>query len=185
LPFAARSIRNVAPFVLIAMPAATRLVMLAAPTVATKLATSRADRPRLNLAMFGALAVMAVVTVAVAWTRPLPLLGWQPLSPAASAAIAACPEPLYNSYNDGGTLIWFVKGKPVFIDGRHDPYERAFLIEDRLVERGDADFRGLFQRYGIRCAALSADAALAARLEQAGWRRRFADARWLVLEPGP
>jgi hypothetical protein len=185
LPFAARSIRNVAPFVLIAMPAATRLAMLAAPNLSTQAATKGAESPRLNVAILAALAVMGVVTVGVAWTRPLPLLGWQPMSPTARAAIAACPDPLYNGYNDGGVLIWFVKEKPVFIDGRHDPYERTFLIEDRLVETGAADFRGLFQRHGIRCAALSAGASLAARLEQAGWRRRFADAQWLVLEPGP
>jgi hypothetical protein len=183
LPFAMRSIRNVGPFVLIAMPAATRLAVWLWPRLGAAPAT-RAENARVNLAFFIGLAALATGAVGFAWARPLPLLGWRPISPEAAAAIAACPDPLYNGYNDGGVLIWFVKGKRVFIDGRHDPYEPAFVVEDRLVETGAADFAPLFRRHGIRCAALAADASLAVRLEAAGWRRRFADSQWLVLEAG-
>jgi hypothetical protein len=186
LPFAARSIRNVAPFVLVAMPAATRLITLAWPRLASPSAFARTDSPRLdslNLGLLVAIGVAAVAGVGVAWAKPLPTLGWRPMSDAARAAIAACPDPLYNGYNEGGYLIWEVKGKRVFIDGRHDPYPPELVIQDRLVETGATDFHDLFQRYGIGCAVVAADSSLAVRLRSAGWRQRFADAQWIVLEP--
>jgi hypothetical protein len=182
LPFAVRSVRNVAPFVLVAMPAATRLLVAAWPRLASTPAAA-GEHPRLNVALLAAISLAALAGVGSAWAQPLPVLGWRPMSEAARQAIAACPEPLYNGYNEGGYVIWFVKEKPVFIDGRHDPYPPALVVEDRLVETGETDFRPLFQRHGVRCAVLAADASLAVRLGAAGWRQRFADARWLVLEP--
>jgi hypothetical protein len=181
LPFAVSSIRNVASFVLIAMPAATRLIAAAWPRLAAPPAPSRSESPRLNLGILVVATLAAIASVGVAWSRPLPMLGWRPMSAGARTAIAACPDPLYNGYNQGGYLIWSVKGKPVFIDGRHDCYSPEFLIEDRLVETGEADFQPLFEHHEIRCAALAADSSLAVRLEAAGWRRSFADAQWIVL----
>jgi hypothetical protein len=181
LPLATRSVRNVAPFLLIAAPAATRLTARAWPR-ASPPPDADPENPRLNLAIFAAATLVGIAVVAFAWTRPLPTLGWRPISAAARDAIASCPDPLYNGYNEGGTLIWFVKQKRVFIDGRHDPYPPTFLVEDRLVETGKADFRQLFARHGIRCAALAANARLADRLQAAGWHRHFADAQWIVLD---
>jgi hypothetical protein len=179
LPCAARSVRNVAPFLLVAVTAASRL--LRARTVTAPAPGSGAEHPRFNLALLGGCAALAAGAVVVCWTLPARLLGWRPITPAAATAIATCPEPLYNGYNVGGYLIWFVRGKRVFIDGRHDPYPPELVVEDGKVERG-GDHRPLFERHGIRCAALSADAILADNLRGAGWRPRFADDRWVVLE---
>lgn len=182
LAFAARSVRNVAPFLLTAVVAASRLIVAGGrgERAAAPLGTGT-DRPRLNLAIGVAAAAVALGAVAHAWALPAPMLGWRPITPAARAAIASCPGPLYNGYNVGGVLVWFVRDKPVFIDGRHDPYPPDLIVEDREVERG-GDHRALFDRYGIRCAALSADAILAGKLRAAGWRPRFADEEWVVLE---
>ena len=179
LPCAIRSVRNVSPFLLVAMPAATRLL----PTkfLVPRASPATADHARLNLGLFAALAVLALGSVVACWSIPVAMLGWRPLAGAAARAIAACPGPLYNGYNDGGTLIWFVRDKPVFIDGRHDPYPPELVVEDREVERG-ADFRPLFSRTGVRCAVLSANALLAGRLKDAGWRQRYGDRLWIVLE---
>ena len=180
LPCAIRSVRNVSPFLLVAVPAAARLLASLEPAAPRRPAAGP-ERPRLNLALLAGFAAVAASAVVVCWTIPAAMLGWRPITPAAAAAIAACPEPLYNGYNVGGYLIWFVRGKRVFIDGRHDPYPPELIVEDAKVERG-GDFRPLFRRYGIRCAALSADALLADNLRGAGWRSRFTDDRWVVLE---
>ncbi len=47
-----------------------------------------------------------------------------------------------------------------------------------------APYAPLFRRYGIRCAFLPADDALAARLHADGWRTLYADAQWTVLDDG-
>jgi hypothetical protein len=182
--FAVRSVRNVAPFLLVAMVAASRLVAagrLARAAVRPAAGTDspgaghagaarpgEVEHPRVNLGIAAAAGLAAILAVGTAWSKPWERLGWRPIGPAAIAAIAGCPGPLYNGYNVGGVIVWFVREKPVF-------------VEDGKVERG-GDPRPLFERYGIRCAALSADAILAGKLREAGWRRRYSDAEWTVLE---
>jgi hypothetical protein len=99
---------------------------------------------------------------------------------AALAAVRACPERLYNRYDDGGYLIWFAPSRRVFVDSRQDPYPLPLLLEDQTVEAG-APYRQLFARYGVRCAFLPAGDNLAARLRADRWTPRFADDRWVVL----
>jgi hypothetical protein len=190
LLFAARSVRNVAPFLLVATVAASRLAVagrkaqggaVRSGEAAEPARREPAEHPKVNLGIAAAAGAIAIAAIAVAWSKPSRQLGWRPITAAAAAAISACPGPLYNGYNQGGVLIWFVRDKPVFIDGRHDPYPPELIIEDGKVERG-GDHRALFERHGIRCAALSADAILAGKLREAGWRPRFADAEWTVLE---
>jgi hypothetical protein len=181
LLFAARSVRNVAPFLLVATVAASRLAVAGREGRAAS-ARAGAEHPRVNLGIAAMAAALAIGAIGIAWSKPVPTLGWRPITPEAASAIATCPGPLYNGYNGGGVLVWFVREKPVFIDGRHDPYPPELVIEDGKVERG-GDPRPLFERYGIRCAALSTDAILAGKLREAGWRTRFSDAQWTVLEP--
>jgi hypothetical protein len=180
LPLAARSVRNVGPFLLVAMVACSRLA--AAVPSARQRPPRVAERSRFNLAFLAVAAAAGAAAIVACWRAPAALLGWRPISPAAAAAIAACPAPIYNGYNQGGVLIWFVRQQPVFVDGRHDPYPPELLVEDREVEQG-GDHRALFARTGVRCAALSARAILAGHLRAAGWRPRFADEQWVVLEP--
>jgi hypothetical protein len=174
---AARAARNVSPFMLVAPAAASRLLGPGRPSTEPE-----ADRPRLNLAIALAGGALAVAAVVVVWTLPLRALGWQPIRPAAAQAISGCPKPVYNGYNEGGYLVWFVRDQPVFLDGRHDPYPTNLLIEDREVERG-ADPRSMFGRFGIRCAALSSRAILAGTLAAQGWTPRYHDDQWTVLVP--
>jgi hypothetical protein len=122
--------------------------------------------------------------VALAWSAPIARLGWRPVSAAAAAAIAACPDPLYNRYADGGPIIWFVPGKRVFLDSRQDQYPSSLIAAaDRAEATGE--YGALFAGHGIACAALPPSSAVAQALRQDGWRVRFADDRWTVLErPG-
>jgi hypothetical protein len=178
-PLAVRAVRNTTLFLLVAIPAASRLLApdarLAQPPAA--------DRPALNLALFAAVCLAEVLAVVTAWRAPYPNLNWRPLSDAAVAAVRACPAQLYNRYNDGGYLIWLVPEKPVFVDSRQDPYPTAFVQEGAAIEHG-GPYAPLFRHYGIRCAFLPADDKLAARLHADGWRTLYADAQWTVLDDG-
>ncbi len=191
-PLAARSLRNMGPFLIVAtvatsrvlgadfrfrLPARWRRAESRPPATAS---TSDSGRPLPVNAILAVLAVAGAVAVAVAWQRELPVLSWRPIDDRALAAVRACPGPLYNRYDEGGYLIWFAPEKPVFVDGRQDPYPLAFLADVVALENG-GPHQVVFERWRIGCAFLPADAALAARLRGEGWRASFADARWTVL----
>jgi hypothetical protein len=95
------------------------------------------------------------------------------------AAIRDCGGPLYNRYNEGGYLIWFVPEVPVFIDSRQDPYPAALLSADIDAEK-TGEYRALFARYGVRCAALPPQLPVSKRLAAGGWRELFRDQTWVV-----
>jgi hypothetical protein len=179
LPLTLRSARHMGPWLLLAPAAASRLL---GPDFRFRRRPrpESPDHPGLNaliLALFGG---GAAVSIAVAWALPLPRLGWRPLPAAALAALRACPDPLYNHYNEGGYLIWFLPERKVFVDSRQDPYPLPFLLEHVRVESGKLPPAPVFQRYGIRCSFLSVDSPTVAALTSAGWRMTFRDDRWAV-----
>jgi hypothetical protein len=183
LPLAFRAVRNIPPFLLLAAPAASRLVgpdfrLRRAPA---EPAPSR-DHPGLNLALLVGLLGACAAGVAFAWATRLPMLGWDPLGAPTIAALRACPGPLYNRYGDGGYVIWFVPETPVFIDSRQDPYPVDFVI-DAVRNDGRATYREMFARHGIGCALLPHDSTTLPRLREDGWRERSADGAWTVLVP--
>jgi hypothetical protein len=181
LPLAFRSLRHIGPFLLLAPAAASRLLgegfrLRRGPAPAS------ADRPRLNAALFAVLAAGAVATVALAWRTPLEVLNWRPLPPAVLAAVRACPGPLYNHYNEGGYLIWFLPERKVFVDNRQDPYPLPLLLEHVRVESGHLSPAPLFERFGVRCSFLGADSPTVAALSREGWRSLYRDDKWAVQE---
>jgi hypothetical protein len=188
LVLAARAIRNTCVFLLIAVPAASRL--LGADFRFRRGGVPEADatdHPRINLALLIGVSAMELVAVLLAWQVAYASLGWQPISPGAVAAARACPAQLFGRYNDGGPLIWFVPEKPVFSDTRHDPYPRAITRESSSIEHG-GPYRETFARFGIHCAILPVESKAVARLGGDGWQTRFRDDRWTVLvapEPAP
>jgi hypothetical protein len=183
-PFAFRALRNIPPFLMLAAPAASRLLgadfrfrllRRGAPSPPSP------DHPRLNLFLLGVVGAAAATIVAGAWMMAAKPLNWRPIGDHALAAVRACEGPLYNRYDEGGYLIWFAPEKKVFIDSRHDPYPLAFQQEVIAVQNGELSYRPLFQRWGIRCAFLPASSGMAARLRREGWESRFRDQAWDVL----
>src|SRR5262249_12858780 len=140
------------------------------------LASLRRNRRNLTAIAAGGLAI-----VIWAWSRPYAGLNWNPVSPLAAATIRACPGRVFNEYNEGGYLIWFVPERQVFLDGRQDPYSLAFLQRARAVASDPAVRASVFGDYGIRSAALSPESRLVAQLVGQGWRQAYRDARWVVL----
>ena len=191
LPLAVRSLRNTSPFTLFAIPAAShalgsdfRFSALFARFRRPKASPRPADpdRPRLNLAMLVAMCVVAIVLAGSAYASGMDSLNWRPINERALAAARACDGPLYNHYDDGGTLIWFLPEKPVFIDGRQDPYPLDFLIEFVAVEAGQRPYRPLLDRFHVRCAFLPIKSPTVAGLDRDGWTSRYRDDKWAVLE---
>jgi hypothetical protein len=183
-PLAFRSLRNIAPFLMLAAPTASRLLgadfrfrlpRRGAPRPASP------DHPGLNGVLLGGVGAAAAAMVALAWTTAAKPLNWRPLGDGALAAVRACDGPLYNRYDEGGFLIWFAPEKKVFIDSRHDPYPLAFQQEAIAVQNGELPYGPLFQRWAVRCAFLPADVPIVAALRTAGWISRFQDHDWTVL----
>jgi len=177
---AARAMRNIAPFCLVWMPAMSRLVGRDARLPGRRSAPAAdEEHPRLNLALVSLMLAGCAFAIAVAWRVPLPRLGWQPIPSPAIAAIRRCGGPLYNRYNEGGYLIWFVPEVPVFIDSRQDPYPAALLTADIEAEK-TGDHQALFSRHGIRCAALPPVSPVSKHLTAEGWRELYRDETWVV-----
>jgi hypothetical protein len=186
LGLAARAIRNTCVFLLIAIPAASRL--LGADFRFRKRdgrpAAETPDHPRVNLALLLGLSALEAAGVLFAWHISYEGLGWQPISAGALAAVRVCPEEVFGRYNDGGPLLWFVPERRVFSDTRQDPYPLAITRETSSIEHG-GPYRETFARYGVRCAILPVSSPATERLTGDGWQVRYADKTWTVLSVLP
>jgi hypothetical protein len=182
LPFAFRAVRNIAPFALLALPASSRLLGADFRLRAPRSSGTTRDRDHVlaNMLILTTFVVLAVGVVGAAWRSSYSRLGWRPLAPAALAAARACPGRLYNSYNEGGFLIWFAPERRVFIDSRQDPYPLPFLLEALGVEH-DRPYRALFARFGVTCALLPVESPLLASLRRDQWDSRYLDDKWAVM----
>ncbi|HEX4406832.1 MAG TPA: hypothetical protein VH560_18465 [Polyangia bacterium] len=180
LPFALRSVRQVGPWLLLAPAAASRLLG-ADFRWRRRTAVEGPDHPRLNALIVAMFAGVAALCIGVAWAMPLPRLGWRPVPEAALAALRACPDRLYNHYDEGGYLVWLLPERKVFVDSRQDPYPLPFLIEHARIELGQAPYEPVFRRWDLRCAFLREDSPTRARLAADGWTTRFHDDTWAVL----
>ncbi len=182
LVLAARAIRNTCVFLLIAVPAASRLLgadfrfrkSVGPPEAETP------DHPRVNLALLVVVSALEAAGVLFAWHVSYEGLGWQPISAGALAAVRGCPEQVFGRYNDGGPLLWFVPERRVFSDTRQDPYPLAITRATSSIEHG-GPYRETFARYGVRCAILPVESPVAERLTGDGWGTRFRDDAWTVL----
>ena len=176
LPLAVRSTRNVHLFLLVAIPAVTSA--WAGPPRPLRRA---GEREGVNRALLVATVAAAAVLVGWIWRHPPPRLGWNPISVEAVAAVAGCPAPLYNTYGNGGVLIWFTPSQRVFIDNRQDPYSTELLKENKALEMS-GDHEATFDRYGIRCAAVAPDSVIGRRLAaDPAWTLLHRDRQWIVL----
>lgn len=175
LPPAIRSLRNIAPFMMLAAPAMTCLLGNGRPP------TRPSGPSTLNTLAVVAGALAAISVVSTAWSAPWPRLGWQPMTEQAQAAIRQCNGRLYNTYGGGGPITWMVPDRPVFVDSRQDHYPPGFIQVATDIENG-ADPRQVFERFGIKCAAVAPDTPAASTLMKLGWGRLFQDAQWVVLD---
>lgn len=116
----------------------------------------------------GAIAAAVVVT---AWAVAPHALGWRPVPAGLGAAVRACPGHLFNDYESGAELIWWVPDVKVFVDNRQDPYPAAVL--DSLFDVTRTSYRTTFARYDVRCALVRSDDVLGNFLRDDGWRTTY------------
>ena len=177
LPLAWRYSRNIPIFTLAAAPLLSAL-LLRIDGVTALFRSSSPQRAPYRAPLIVAAGV-ALAAVAYAWTTRLPVLGWDPITPDAARAIRVCGRPMYNHFDNGGPLIWFVPEQPVFVDSRQHPFPAAFIVEHFEAEDSGM-YRHLFNRYGIRCAVLPPYSKVAHALVHDGWRVTYRDASWVV-----
>jgi hypothetical protein len=169
------SIRNAPSFALLAAPAIARLT--GEPAARRSIPLTRG-----GYAVVTACLVVALAVVAIRWRDGGVALGWRPLSTAAVNAIETCVGPMYNEYEDGGTLMWFVPRRRVFVDGRVEAYPIKFLQRVRSADLS-GDYQSLFEDYHVACAVTRTGSAITRALQQdRTMTRRFGDDRWMVFQ---
>jgi hypothetical protein len=166
LASATQAVRNVPAF-----------MMLALPPLSALLFSSREMPP---MRWWPAM-VAPLLTAAWLWTHPTRAMDWAPIGDRAAGAVTACRGPIFNTYSEGGPLIWFSPSQKVFVDSRQDPYPVSLIQEAVAVEQR-GEYRESFDRRGINCAVLPPTSTAVARLRDDGWRVTYADDRWAVLE---
>ena len=176
-PLAVSAVRNVPPFLMVAVPAIGALL----PPLPQLSRRRDTVRPGLNAAITAIAAAIAIATVATAYALRLDRFGWSPLPAAAIAKLNECRGNVYNRYDEGGYLIWFAPERKVFLDGRQDPYPPS-LIAEQVRAEATGDVAALFHRYDVGCTFTPSASLVTARLVNEGWTPLYRDARWAVLE---
>jgi hypothetical protein len=172
-PLAALAIRNIPFFVVAAVPLLMTLLEFR-----TRQPIGLVSRWRAALAGFVVLTSAAVVA---AWVAAPPKLAWHPVPTGLATALRACPGPLYNDYDEGAALIWFVPDVKVFVDNRQDPYPASVI--DASMGLQPEDYPRTFARFGIGCALVSPASALVPALSRDGWTTTYEDSSSVVLVP--
>jgi hypothetical protein len=172
-PLAALAIRNIPFFVVAVVPLLMTLLEFR-----TREPIGLVGRWRAALAGFAALTAAGVVAT---WVASPPRLAWRPVPSGLATALRACPGPLYNGYDAGAALIWFVPDVKVFVDNRQDPYP-ASVIDASMGLRPE-DYPRTFARFGIGCALVSPGSALVPALRHDGWTPTYQDSASVVLVP--
>jgi hypothetical protein len=179
LPGAVGAVRNVGPFLMLAVPALTYLW-----TSDQRLGRTADHEIRLPAVVSVAIILLAgsavIATLTFAYRHQWARLRWTPLPAAAIEAIRECPDNLYNRYDEGGMLLWFVPGRKVFLDGRQDPFPPALVLEHIEMETGLRNYAATFARHQIGCAFLPAVSPVASELARDGWTAPYSGDGWRV-----
>lgn len=92
---------------------------------------------------------------------------------------------LFNSYNWGGYLMFAAPEYPVFVDGRTDLYDDAFLREWLKAAQGQG-WEATFAKYGITLAVIERDSLLAEALRRTeGWQEIHSDPLTAIFQRTP
>jgi hypothetical protein len=132
----------------------------------------------------GGAAGFAALFVAVVWAAQPPSLAWHPVSARYAAALRACPGPLFNDYNTGAEIIWWVPDVPVFVDNRHDPYPSDVIYATSPPVSKPGRLTSAIERYDIECVLLNPKEKAVKTLTDDGWRPIYSDSSRVLLAPG-
>ena len=86
------------------------------------------------------------------------------------------PGKLFNSYNFGAYLTWALyPDYPVYVDGRTDLYDDAFLREYLTVSFARPGYQAVLDRYGVNLVIVEANSLLGDALSRDGWLAVYSD----------
>jgi hypothetical protein len=164
-PLAVEAVRTIPFFVAAALPLCMTLLEFE-----TTQEIGLVGRARAALAVGSVLALAAAGAI---WAAAPPRLAWKPMWAPFAQALRACPGPLYNDFNTGATLIWWVPEVKVFVDNRQDPYSAEVI--DAGFDHQAVTYREVFTRWKIRCSIAYAGTPLSVALKAEHWRRTYSD----------
>jgi len=133
----------------------------------------------LNLLIFGILALAGIGKLVYATYPALVNMYTAQSYPAGAVAWIKENKPqgnLFNAYNWGGFLTWYLPSYPVFIDGRVDPYGDEIIGQWVSVVDADPGWQNILNQWGVRLVLLEPDRPLVKELPGAGWHLLFQDA---------
>jgi hypothetical protein len=172
-----RAVRHTPLFAIAALPLIARVLPAETNTPAPG---GAARRGALHLAFGGLIGLSCVALVGYSWNDRR-WMAWEPLSPAVIDALRGCPGPLYNTYDTGGALLWFVPEQAVFVDSRNDPYPLDLLFRAVITEQ-QGTYHELFQKYDVSCALVPLDKPIYTALRHdLAWQEVAQDAEVAVL----
>lgn len=168
---AIRSIRHIPLFVLCGFPVISWAMADSLPS------TPKVVRPAIRMMLQ---AILAIVLVGSIWLVAVRGSEKAPIGAANLAALGACSGHIYNNYDSGGPLLWFLPDTPVMVDNRLDPYPLELVVATNVAQYGKG-YQELFARYDVQCALVPKDAPLLKQLSSAGWRQVSTDSSDTVL----
>ena len=133
----------------------------------------------LNLLIFGILALAGIGKLAYATYPALVNTYIAQSYPAGVIAWIKENKPqgnLFNAYNWGGFLTWYLPSYLVFIDGRVDPYGDEIISQWVSVVDADPGWQNILDQWDVHLVLLEPDRPLVKELPGAGWHLLFQDA---------
>ncbi|MBN1872698.1 MAG: hypothetical protein JXA33_00575 [Anaerolineae bacterium] len=141
-----KAMRHTVLFTLVALPLITRLSIAHIPLKDTSISPRRG---LLYIIIAGVISILCVFLVI--YQRANNPTRWRPFNASLIAALRECPGNLYNTYETGGILLWFVPERAIFVDSRNDPYPLDLLYAAMETEQS-GEYQSLFQQHQITCA---------------------------------
>jgi hypothetical protein len=135
------------------------------------------------LVVFTLLALVKIISVLPGAVNEAAIAKTVPVAAADFVRRERPAGPLFNSYNFGAYLMWALPEYPVYVDGRTDLYDDAFLREYLSVAFGRPGWAEALRERGVRLVLIEADSLLGDRLRESdAWREAYRDAIAAVYE---
>jgi len=150
-----------------------------------------AEPPRRSIALNWALLILvslaALLKIGIDMlpeTNETQLARIAPIGAAEYVRQAKPPGQLFNSYNFGAYLAWALyPDYPVFVDGRTDLYDDAFLREYLAVAFARPGWQATLEKYGVRLAVVESNSIIADHLaREPGWQMVYQDQTAAVFQ---
>jgi hypothetical protein len=179
--------RNLGLFALICAPILSRHVSAIVARSRWGQRTPSKGVPIVNAALLGLIAAAVGLYTIVTLSPVAQTKAEAKTLPMAAAAwiLQQKPSgPLFNSYNWGGYLLWRLGSEyPVYVDGRTDVYDDAFLRNFLAITLVSSDYDQRLRKTGAQLVLIESGSVLDHFLARdAGWQEAYRDALAVVYQ---